>query len=172
MNSDSIIMNIDGKDMEMKTAICYDKKIDKWLVSECGKVWSIAQGQNKFLTGKKCYNFSKEGKRLKCVSLALKTPTGFWEDGSGSDRPDNTTGRNIKLHTIVMDTWAPLYDNPPVGVSWDEWEIARDLPTVFELISKTVVIDHKDDNPLNNHKDNLFRKTAWDNNPSRKGKGI
>ena len=41
MNNDNTIMNIDGKDIEMKPAICYGKVIDKWVVSKCGKVWSV-----------------------------------------------------------------------------------------------------------------------------------
>ena len=41
LNNDIITMNIDGKDMEMRHPICYGKQYDKWLVSECGKVWSI-----------------------------------------------------------------------------------------------------------------------------------
>ena len=49
MNSDKITMNIDGKDMEMKPAICFGKVYDKWLVSKCGKVWSMPR--NKLLQG-------------------------------------------------------------------------------------------------------------------------
>jgi hypothetical protein len=72
-----------------------------------------------------------------------------------------------------MDTWAPLYDNPPEGIVWEEWEIVRrDMPTVYNHISKTVVIDHIDDNPMNNHIDNLRRTTSWDNQKTRKAKGI
>ncbi len=71
-----------------------------------------------------------------------------------------------------MDTWAPLYDNPPVGVSWEEWEIARDLPSIFNHINKTICIDHIDDDPTNNHVDNLRRVNIPDNNNTRKAKGI
>ena len=80
--------------------------------------------------------------------------------------------RNIGLHKIVMDPWAPLYDNSPEGLVWEEWEKVRDLPTVYNYISKTVVIDHIDDDPTNNHIDNLRRVTQWDNNHTRKKKGI
>jgi hypothetical protein len=37
----NITMNIDGKDIEMKPTICFDKVYDKWVVSKCGKVWSV-----------------------------------------------------------------------------------------------------------------------------------
>ena len=72
-----------------------------------------------------------------------------------------------------MDTWAPLYDNPPDSIVWEEWEIVRrDLPSVYNLISKSVVIDHIDDDPTNNHLDNLRRTTSWGNQHTRKSKGI
>ena len=45
MNSDNTIMNIDGKDIEMKPAICFGKVYDKWLVSKCGKVWSFKKNR-------------------------------------------------------------------------------------------------------------------------------
>ena len=97
----------------------------------------------------------------------------WWGDGSGSL---HHTGwgwkRQISCHTMVMDTYAPLYDNPPEGIVWEEWEIVRDLPTVYDHISKTIVIDHIDDDPANNHLDNLRRVTSWDNHYIRKARGI
>ena len=54
-----------------------------------------------------------------------------------------------------MDTWAPLYDNPPEGVSWEFWEIGRKYPDNLKFYSESVVIDHIDDDPTNNHLDNL-----------------
>ena len=175
LDSDKITMNIDGKDMEMKPAICYDRVIDKWLVSRCGKVWSSGQGFNKLISGRKKYSYRKGNKRkLRGIEIHLKTPIGFWEDGSGAYHGSwgKQVGREITVHKIVMDTWAPLYDNPPEGITWEEWEIARDLPTVYDHISKTIVIDHIDDDPTNNHLDNLRRTTSWDNNSVRKAKGI
>ena len=71
-----------------------------------------------------------------------------------------------------MDTWKPLYDNPPQGIVWEEWEKVRDFPTVYNHISKTLVIDHIDDDPTTNHYDNLKRTTQWENNPTRKAQGI
>jgi len=108
--------------------------------------------------------------------MGIRTDESFWEDGSGRVSTDQyrqkNVMRNIVVHKMIMDTWAPLYDNPPEGITWKEWEIVRDLPTVYNHISKTVVIDHIDDNPMNNHLDNLRRVTSWDNQSSRKAKGI
>ena len=166
-------MLIDGQDIEMKPAICFGKEYDKWLVSECGKVWSLHF--NRLLKGVVVRRCAKNNRRvITYVKLCMSTSKDFWEDGSGlsENRHHSTTRRNIKLHKIVMDTWAPLYDNPPEGIVWEEWEIVRDLPTVYNHISKTICIDHINDDPTNNHLNNLRRTTSWDNNSARKSKGI
>ena len=171
LNSDIITMNIYDKDIEMKPAICFGKEYDKWLVSRCGVVWSIRF--NRHIKGAPTFIRRKDGsKNITSMKTSMSAPKGFWEDGSGLPQKGNTTRRNIKLHKIVMDTWAPLYDNPPEGIVWEEWEIVRDLPSVYNHISKTVVIDHIDDDPTNNHLNNLRRTTTWDNQDIRKSKGI
>ena len=174
LDNDNITMNIDGKDIEMKHSICYDKEYDKWLVSECGKVWSFKK--NRLLAGQFYYDYKKnDGKRLSGVKFTMKLDEeDWWGDGSGGILypPQRQWTRLIPAHKIVMDTWAPLYDNPPVGITWEEWEIVRDLPSVYNHINKTVCIDHIDDDPTNNHLDNLRRVTQWDNNKTRKAKGI
>ena len=172
MNSDNITMNIDGKDMEMKPAICFGKVYDKWLVSRCGKVWSVKK--NKELSGQRTYSYNKNSKRLTCIEHAIMLDEeDWWGDGSGRKHHRGYQWtRNITSHKMVMDTWLPLYDNPPEGIVWEEWEKVRDLPSVYNLISKSVVIDHIDDDPTNNRLDNLRRVTNWDNNKTRKLKGI
>ena len=168
-DSDKITMIIDNKDMEMKPSICFGKEYDNWLVSKCGKVWSIKK--NKILTPYK--NIRSHGTYHQ---YEIYAPEGFWEDGSGRiKKSGNAAGyhmRNIQAHKVIMDTWAPLYDNPPKGILWEEWEIVRDLPTAYNHISKTVCIDHIDDDPTNNHLDNLRRVTTLDNNSVRKARGI
>ena len=164
-------MNIDGVDIEMKPPICFGKEYDNWLVSRCGMVWSIRF--NRHIGGVECFIRRKDGsKSITSIKALMSVPKGFWEDGSGLPQTGNTIRRNIKLHKMVMDTWAPLYDNPPEGITWEEWEIVRDLPSVYNHISKTICIDHIDDDPTNNHLDNLRRVTQWDNNNTRKAKGI
>jgi len=171
LNTNTTTMNIDGKDIEMKPAICFDKEYDKWLVSRCGKVWSMPR--NKLLRGYRKLHY-KRGQKLQNIDYLLTVEEDWWGDGSGNKHwRDKWWQRHISAHKMVMDTWAPLYDNPPEGITWEEWEIVRrDLPTVYNHISKTVVIDHIDDDPANNHIDNLRRVTAWDNNNIRKAKGI
>ena len=163
-DTDNIIINIDGQDIEMKPAICYGKVYDKWYVSKCGKVWSIKY--NRLLKGRIAYEFKKEGKRIRGKILTISTPLGFWEDGSGNTCAKvNTEERKIVYHKVIMDTWKPLYDNPPVGVSWETWVNVRDYPDNLKFYSESVAIDHIDNDTTNNHIDNLRRVTQWDNNP-------
>ena len=172
-DNDNITMNIDGKDVEMKLAICYGKEYDKWLVSECGKVWSFKK--NRLMKGCTLYNYNKNIRSgVKKIDFCISTDEeDWWGDGSGLlHHQGYQWQRHIACHKMIMDTWAPLYDNPPEGIVWEEWEIVRDLPSVYNHINKTVCIDHIDDDPTNNHLDNLRRVTNWDNNHTRKAKGI
>ena len=170
LNSDNVIMNIDGIDIEMKHPICFGKEYDRWLVSRCGKVWSMPL--NKLLRGYR-KPYYKRGKSIQNIDHQIHVEEDWWGDGSGHKHCNRETyQRHIPAHKMIIDTWAPLYDNPPVGIVWEEWEIVRDLPSVYNHISKTVCIDHIDDNKKNNHLDNLRRLNQWDNNPQRKTRGI
>ena len=177
LNTNTTTMNIDGKDIEMKPAICYGKEYDKWLVSECGKVWSLHW--NKMLLGSKSTAYNK-GDR-KTVKNIVYTMTlheeDWWGDSSSRLIKRGRVGniyyqRPIRGHKLVMDTWKPLYDNPPVGVSWETWEKIRDYSDNLKFYSESVVIDHVNDDTTDNHIDNLRRVTQWDNNPHRKKNGI
>ena len=171
-NNDNITMNIDGKDIEMRHPICFDKEYDKWLVSRCGKVWSVKK--NKLIEGHISYSYNKNSKAIKMIDYSIMTDEeNWWGDGSGKKHHQGYQWRRpIVAHKMIMDTWAPLYDNPPEGIVWEEWEIVRKLPSVYNHISKTVCIDHIDDDPTNNHLDNLRRVTLWDNQKDRKAQGI
>jgi hypothetical protein len=80
MNSDNITMNIDGKDIEMKPAICYGKVYDKWLVSECGKVWSV--GKSKLIEGHITSSYNKNSKAISKIDYSIMTEPDWWGDGS------------------------------------------------------------------------------------------
>ena len=172
MNSDVITMNIDGKDIEMKHPICSGKEYDRWLVSKCGKVWSGKK--NKLRKVHKVYSQNNHSKVITSIDYSIMTDEeNWWGDGSGIKHHQGWQWkRAIIAHKMIMDTWAPLYDKPPEGIVWEEWKIVRDLPSVYDHIKKTGSIDHIDDDPTNNHIDNLRRVNDWDNQKTRKAKGI
>ena len=171
-NTNIYTLHLNNEEIELKHPICFGKVYDRWLVSKCGKVWS--KKYNKLIKGARSYVDNKNGKRFVFIKHSLSVnEADWWGDGSGKRHHDGYHWqRDIKAHKMIIDTWAPLYDNPPEGIVWEEWKIVRDLPSVYDHISKTVVIDHIDDDPANNHIDNLRRVTQWDNQTTRKAKGI
>ena len=171
LNSDNTTLNIDGKDIEMKPAICFDKEYDRWLVSRCGKVWSVRR--NKLIEGHISYSYNVDSKVINKIDYSIMTEPDWWGDGSGACHHSGYQWRRaIGAHKMIMDTWAPLYDNPPEGVSWEFWEIGREYPDNLKFYSESVVIDHIDDDPTNNNLNNLKRTTNMKNNPHRKARGI
>ena len=172
VGSDSPATLFPNEAIAMKKAICFGEIFDDWLVSRCGKVYCLRL--NKYISYIDRGQLQKNGKRTGVrMKLIMITNLDFWKDGSGFVvRNGKKLQRNIFMHKVIMDTWKPLYDNPPDDISWEEWKIARDMPTVYDHIRKTIIIDHIDDNGLNNHVDNLRRTNHWRNQKTRKERGI
>ena len=76
LNTNNITMNIDGKDIEMKHPICYGKEYDRWLVSRCGKIWSIKK--NKLIRGHKKTAILNGKKYLDSIDYQLVTEEDWW----------------------------------------------------------------------------------------------
>lgn len=83
------------------------------------------------------------------------------------------------IHQLVMWTFKPVDDYPPEELKfrWNE-VITADMigqpriPKEFkQWVTDTVWIDHIDDNPFNNHVDNLRYVKPKDNNRQRKHHG-
>ena len=94
------------------------------------------------------YSFLKNSKYLKSIVYTVMVDEeDFWGDGSSSLHiAGYQWKREITCHKMIMDTWAPLYDNPPIGFCPKEWKIARKLPTILLGISRSIAIDHIDNN--------------------------
>ena len=74
----------------------------------------------------------------------------------------------VSVHRIIKETIEPLDTHyHELGITDDEWE--RTPERVKTILKEGgPVIDHKDDNPFNNHIANLVWKTSLDNSSHRK----
>ena len=74
----------------------------------------------------------------------------------------------VAVHQLVMWAFKPIDQYPPEIVK-NDWDTA---PESFkQWVRDTVYIDHIDDNPFNNHVDNLRYVRPIDNNRERKHHG-
>ena len=71
---------------------------------------------------------------------------------------------NVDLHRAVMETWRPIDEYPPIPT--EDWDKCPE--SAKQWIRDTAIVDHKDDDPSNNHVSNLQWVIPKDNNPYRK----
>ena len=79
-------------------------------------------------------------------------------------RDPNKTTIQIKYHRAVMEVWKPIDDYPPIPK--EDWD--RCPESAKQFMRDTAIIDHKDDNPRNNHISNLQWATPKENEFNRK----
>ena len=75
-----------------------------------------------------------------------------------SKRKDGRLELKIKLHLAVKDAWEP-YEDYLNTLSKEE---------LIELAKKTILVDHVNDNPLDNSLENLNYSDPWNNSNHRK----
>lgn len=145
----------------------YGKIIPGYYVSKDGRVFSALS--TKFIKFTKEY--SKRGtNRLEALRFSAEVPDTLFDDynyskRNGSKHRGNKLRITFRVHKVVMDTWKPIDENPPEQIK----EYWNDLPDpVKEWIKDTAIIDHIDDNPENNHVDNLRWVTPKQNCVHRK----
>ena len=92
----------------------------------------------------------------------------FFDDYKYKERTDiksSTISLKVPIHRAVMETWKPIDENPP-ELLIDTW---NDVPEQWrQWVRDTVLVDHIDANPHNNHMDNLRWEIPKDNEPNRK----
>ena len=156
---------------DFKPVIRYGIEIPYYYCNILGQIFSTKT--NKFLAPKSKWSarLNKEGNRFRCYSYILSIPKGLFEDYDHRARgKSHSPAISVDAHRAVMETWRPIDEYPPemVAECWEETpEPAK------EWIRRTAYVDHIDDNPANNHVDNLrwvmpienqsFRKAALKN---------
>lgn len=156
---------------DFRPVIRYLKELPEYYCNRKADVFSTKTG--KFLKPKLKWSarLREAGRRLRCYSYILSIPTGLFEDYDHRARgKKHSPAISIDAHRIVAETWKPIDEYPPemIAECWNE------IPEpAKEWIRRTAYVDHIDDNPANNHVDNLrwvmpienqsFRKAAAKN---------
>lgn len=148
---------------KFKPVVRYGRQIPGYYVSKDGQVFSTkTQRIIKYGTTR-----SKRTDRIECLKFTANVPKDFFEDYSYRQRREgeNTATISLTAHRTVMEVWKPIDENPPEQLkeTWDqvpeEWR---------QWARETALIDHIDNDPTNNHVDNLRWVTPKENNVFRK----
>jgi len=151
---------------DFKPVIRYGIEIPYYYCNILGQIFSTKT--NKFLAPKPKWSarLKEEGNRFRCYSYILSIPKGLFEDYDHRARgKKHSPAISVDAHRAVMETWRPIDKYPPemVAECWEETpEPAK------EWIRRTSYVDHIDDNPANNHVDNLRWVMPIENQSYRK----
>jgi hypothetical protein len=167
--TDSIFI---GED-EYKPIVYRRKIIPDYYVNKSGKIISIKDKRKafKFITPRNRMSTNADGsKRVSCMIFDVSVPKNFFDDYSyrehkkGSKRNPNEL-ITLAVHVVVAEVWLPFDDNLPYDMPASLKKIWKKLSNESrEYIQSGIVIDHIDDDPTNNHADNLQRCCIRNNN--------
>lgn len=150
--------------------------IPDYFVNKRGQIYSAKSG--KILKPSLKYDNQKLRNRIKCLKVELEIPEDLFPDYTYRKKRKNSKSCTLSLdvHRAVMETWNPVNECPPetLAETWnqiitpdmvgqpritDEWKV---------IVGDSLSIDHIDDDPTNNHIDNLRRTTPKENSSHRK----
>ena len=155
----------ENSEEQFKPAVRFGKVLPGYYVSNTGRIFSSKNGKIK--EGFIHTSCRTDGtKRIKEVMHSFSIPRGLYEDHDYV-RPDrkNCAKIPVSAHRLVAETWKPIDENPPNSLK-EDWDKA---PESFkQWVKDTAIIDHIDDDPTNNHVDNLRWVTPKENQPIRK----
>ena len=150
---------------EFRPLVRYGTVVPNYYVSRDGRLYSAKT--NRFRKPVTNYYWTATGeKKLRNQQWILTfSDSNLFEDFNYSKKPGrNVHDINVKCHRAVAETWKPIDEFPPVPMK--DWE--KTPESVKELIRSTLVVDHIDDDPTNNHVDNLNWAIPKDNQHIRK----
>ena len=126
-------------------------------VSKCAKVWN--DKTKRYLKPTKDY---QPDKSVKCLAVNILTEgKPFWDAGHQYKEKKNAKGfieLRIKLHIAVMTAWNPYRDYLKM-LPYEE---------LLDIAEENMLIDHNDNNPLNNQLSNCVYSTSLKNSDVRK----
>ena len=144
---------------EFKLLVRYNKEIPGYFVSKDGRVYSSKS--NKFLYVTKRREFNG---RLKECKIDVVVPKDLFTDYTHRRTGTVTPRMTISLHRAVIETYKSIDDNPPIPK--EDWDMCPE--SAKQWIRDTAIVDHIDDDPTNNHVDNLRWVVPKDNQSHRK----
>ena len=159
-----IMINLFGEE-EFKPLIRYGTVIPDYYISEDGRLYSAKT--NKFRKPVTNYYWTATGeKRIKNQQwiVSFSDPELFDDFEYTCKEGKNIYELNIKCHRAVAETWKPIDQFPPVPIK--DWEQTPE--SVKDIIKATLIVDHLDDDPTNNHANNLGWVIPKDNQHIRK----
>ena len=137
----------------------HDKIIPNYFVSKCGLVWNSKS--KRYIKPYKVWRDKKVGKP-KCMDFSMTTEgKPYWDMGlkyKPKKNAPNLVEFRMKLHIAVLDAWSPYRDYLDT--------LTRE--ELLELALENMLVDHIDDDAMNNHFDNLQYSTPLKNSNYRK----
>jgi hypothetical protein len=153
------------KNQDFRPLIRFGKEIPKYFVNENGDIYS--EHTSKILRSREKFAHNRFAeKRLKERAYNVSIPKDLFLDYDYS-----STGKNksrelyISAHRATAEAWMPIDESPPEQLRecWDS------LPEAAkQWVRDTAIVDHKDDDPSNNHVSNLQWVVPKDNQTYRK----
>lgn len=150
-------------------------------ISNQVEIWKPVVKNGKIIPGYEISNFgrckNKTGKLMKPIneiyeekgnrqSISVVIPNDLFEDYNYFPSGPNTCKMRISVHRMVMETFKPIEEYPPYPMTKEEWSTTPE--SAKRILRDSCVVDHIDDNPFNNHVDNLRWLSSKDNSNFRK----